>query len=112
MHPFLLATRTGLFAEGRFLGKVLDEWGVDTQEFIRLKLPHLLVIAIIAFLLNRLLWLLTFHMTRVAEHHAASPDRISQVKTLAGIIRATGLAVIGMSTGLQSPLSPGVTLFR
>ena len=110
MHPFLLATRTGLFAEGRFLGKVLDEWGVDTQEFIRLKLPHLLVIAIIAFLLNRLLRLLTFHMTRVAEHHAASPDRIAQVKTLAGIIRATGLAVIGMITGLQFLDTLGVNL--
>ena len=110
MHPFLLAARTGLFAEGRFLGKVLDEWVIDTQEFIRLKLPHLLVIAAIAFLLNRLLRLITFHMTRVAEHHSASPDRISQVKTVAGIIRATGLAIIGLITGLQFLDALGVNL--
>jgi hypothetical protein len=53
MHIYLLATRMGWFAEGRFMGKVLDEWTVDAQEFIRLKLPHLLVVAAIAFLLNR-----------------------------------------------------------
>jgi small conductance mechanosensitive channel len=110
MHPFLLAMRTGLFAEGRFLGKVLDEWIVDTQEFIRLKLPHLLVIAVIAFLLNRLLRMLTFHMTRVAERHAANPERIAQVKTLAGIVRATGLTVIGLITGLQFLDTLGVNL--
>src|SRR5271157_5306553 len=101
MHPFLLAARTGWFAEGRFLGKVLDEWIVDTQEFIRLKLPHLLVIAVIAFLLSRLLRLIASHMTRVAERHAAAPDRISQVKTVAGVIHATGITVIGMIAGLQ-----------
>lgn len=110
MHPFLLAARTGVFAEGRFLGKVLDEWVIDTQEFIRLKLPHLLVIAVIAFLLSRILRLLTTHMTRVAERHAASIDRISQVKTVAGVVRATGVAVIAVIAGLQFLDALGVNL--
>jgi small conductance mechanosensitive channel len=91
----------GLFAEGRFLGRVLDEWVVDAQEFIRIKLPHLLVIAAIAFLLNRILRAITHHMTRVAEQHAAGPVHIAQVRTLAGVIRTTGLAVIGLIAGLQ-----------
>jgi small conductance mechanosensitive channel len=110
MHPFLLAARTGLFAEGRFLGKVLDEWVIDTQEFIRLKLPHLVVIAVIAFLLSRLLRLSTSHMTSAAERHAASPERISQVKTVAGVVRATGLAVIALIAGLQFLDALGVNL--
>jgi small-conductance mechanosensitive channel len=101
MHPFQLAARMGWFTEGRFLGKVLDEWVVDAQEFLRTKLPHLVVVAVIAFLLNRLLRLITFRMTRVAEQHAVSPARVAQVKTLAGVIRTTGLAVIGLITGLQ-----------
>jgi small conductance mechanosensitive channel len=84
MHPILLAMRTGLFAEGRFLGKVLDEWAVDAQEFIHTKLPHLLVIAIIAFILTRLLRLLTARMIHVAERHAAETARVAQVKTLRG----------------------------
>jgi small conductance mechanosensitive channel len=115
MHPFLiaerfLAVRTGLFAEGRFLGKVLDEWIVDAQEFIRLKLPHLLIVAAIAFLLIRLLSLVTFHMKRVAEQHAASAGRISQVKTLAGVIRTTGMTIIWVITGMQFLDALGVNL--
>jgi small conductance mechanosensitive channel len=100
MHPLLLAARTGWFAEGRFLGRVLDEWIVDAQEFVHSKLPHLVVIAAIAFVLSRLLRLITFHMIRAAERHAANPDHIAQVKTLAGVIRATGLAIIGVIAGL------------
>jgi small conductance mechanosensitive channel len=110
MHPFLIVSRTGIFAEGRFLGKVLDEWMTDTQEFVRLKLPHMVVILVIAFILNKILRLITFHMSRVAERHSASPDRISQVKTLAGITRTTGLAIIGFITGLQMLDALGVNL--
>jgi small conductance mechanosensitive channel len=101
MLPFLIAARWGLFREGRFLGKVLDEWSYDTQEFIRTKLPHLVVVAAIAFILIRLLRLITLHMTRVAEQHAAGPGRIAQVKTLSGVIRTTGLAIIGLIAGMQ-----------
>jgi len=101
MLPFLIAARWGLFAEGRFLGKVLDEWTYDTQEFIRTKLPHLVVVAVIAFILIRLLRLITLHMTRVAEQHAAGPGRIAQVKTISGVIHTTGLAIIGLIAGMQ-----------
>jgi small conductance mechanosensitive channel len=110
MHPFLLAARTGLFAEGRFLGKVLDEWTVDAQEFIHTKLPHLLVIAVIAFILSRMLRLLTTRMIHVAERHAPEPARVSQVKTLSGVIHATGLAIIGLIAGLQILDVVGVNL--
>jgi small conductance mechanosensitive channel len=110
MHPFLLAVRTGLFAEGRFLGKVLDEWIGDTQEFIHSKLPHLLVVAIIAFVLIRLLRLATSRMMRIAEQHAAGENRISQVKTLAGVIRTTGYAIIIAIAGMQILAAMGVNL--
>jgi len=101
MFPLLLAVRTGLFAEGRFMGRVLDEWAGDAQEFIRTKLPHLLVVAGIAFILSRILRAITYRMTRVAEQHAVGPVRVSQVKTLAGVIRTTGLAIIGLIAGMQ-----------
>jgi small conductance mechanosensitive channel len=98
------------FAEGRFLGKVMDEWAVDAQEFIHTKLPHLLLVGLIAFFLNRLLRVITFRMIHLAEQHAASPGRISQVKTLAGVIRTTGLAIIWLITGLQFLDALGVNL--
>ena len=112
MHSFvlLLAIRTGIFAEERFLGKVLDEWGLDAQEFLHVKLPHLLVVAAIAFVLMRLLHLITFHMTRTAERHSSTPAHIAQVKTVAGIVRTTGLAIIWLIAGLQILDALGVNL--
>jgi small conductance mechanosensitive channel len=110
MLPIELALRTGSFAEGRFLGKVLDQWVDDIQEFIHSKLPHLLLIAIIAFILSRLLRLVAARMIYVAEQHGPGPGRISQVKTLAGVIRTTGLAVIGAIVGLQVLAAFGMNL--
>ena len=114
MHPLLIAVlmpgRFGIFKEGRFLGKVLDEWIYDTQEFLHTKLPHLIVVAFIAFVLIRLLRLITSRMVRVAVNHAASPERVGQVRTLAGVIRATGLAIIGLIAGLQFLDAMGVNL--
>jgi moderate conductance mechanosensitive channel len=98
---FFLALRWGVFREGRFLGRILDEWIFDSQEFIHLKLPRLIVIAAIAFLLNKILSIITRRMERVAESHSAGPGRLSEVRTLSGVIRATGLAIIGLIAGLQ-----------
>jgi small conductance mechanosensitive channel len=112
MHPFmfLFAARTGLFAEGRFLGKVLDGWAIDAQDFVRAKLPHLVMVAIIAFVLSRLLHMITARMIHVAEQHAPGPARVAQVKTLAGVIRTSGLAVIGAIVSLQFLAAVGVNL--
>ncbi len=106
----LLALRFGIFAEGRFMGKVLDEWVYDTQEFVRTKLPHLILVVIIALILMRLLRLITGRMIRVAERHAADSTRIGQVRTLAGIVRTTGIAVILLIVSMVLLASVGVNL--
>jgi small conductance mechanosensitive channel len=106
----VFAIRSGFFAEGRFMGKVLDEWINDTQEFVRTKLPHLVLVVIIAFILSRLLSLLTGNMIRLAEHHAAGLARVSQVRTLAGVVRTTGLSVIGAIACMQFLEAVGVNL--
>jgi small-conductance mechanosensitive channel len=106
----VIAMRTGIFAEERFLGKVLDEWIRDSQEFIRVKLPHLVLVAIIALILGRLLRLVTNNMIRIAERHAAGVARLSQVKTLAGVVRTTGLTIIGAIVGMQVLAAVGVNL--
>lgn len=112
MHSFVIsiAARAGWFAEGRFLGRVLDGWSVDAEEFTRNRLPHLLMVAIIGFVLSRLLRLVTTRMIHVAEQHAPGPSRVSQVKTLAGVIRTTGLAIIGAIVGLQALAAVGIDL--
>jgi small conductance mechanosensitive channel len=106
----LLVIRTGLFAEGRFLGRVVDEWAIDAQEFVRAKLPHLVMVLLIGFVLSRLLHLVTARMIHIAEQHAPAPSRVSQVKTLAGVIRTTGLAIIGAIVSLQFLAAVGVNL--
>lgn len=110
MLVILLAARTGWFAEGRFLGKVLDEWIVDTQEFIHSKLPHLLVAILIGFVLYRILRMITTRMIRVAEQHAAAHSRIGQVRTMAGVIRATGMTIIAAIVTMQFLAAVGVNL--
>jgi len=102
--------RSGVFAEGRFWGRILDEWAADAGEFVHTRLPHLLMVALVAFVLNRLLHLITAHMIALAEQHQTEHNRVPQVKTLAGVIRATGLAVIGAIAGLQFLDAVGVNL--
>ena len=43
----------------------------------------------------------------MAEQHAAGPGRIAQVKTLAGVIRTTGLAIIGTHRRTADPRRHG-----
>ena len=110
MLAFLLVARWELFSEGRFMGKVFDEWIGDTQEFIRSKLPHLIIAALIGFALYRVLALITARMIRIAEQHAAAHNRIAQVRTMAGVIRATGFAIIATIVAMQFLAAVGVDL--
>ena len=49
-------------------------------------------------------------MFRIAERHAAGTARVSQVKTLAGVVRTTALAIIGVIVGMQFLAAIGVNL--
>lgn len=111
MYGFVLsAVRTGIFAEGRFMGKVLDEWANDTQEFVRTRLPHLVLVAVLAFVLMRILRLITNRMIRIAEHHSVGQVRLSQVRTLAGVVRTTGIAIILIIVSMVFLSAVGVNL--
>jgi small conductance mechanosensitive channel len=110
MDPIHLAMRTGIFAEGRFLGRVADGWADDAQDFVRTKLPHLLLVAVVAWLLNRILRIITRHMIQVAEQHAAGHGRVAQVKTLAGIIHTTGVTIITLIAGMLILDKVGINL--
>lgn len=109
MYAFALLA-LGIFSEGRFMGRLLDEWLGDIQEFVRSKLPHLLMVAIVAVVLSRILRIITSRMIRIAERHAASPVHMSQVRTLAGVVRATGLTIIWAIFGMQFLAAVGVNL--
>lgn len=109
MIDFVMEAVWTQWRDNQFMGKVIDEWVSDSQEFVH-KLPHLVGIALIALVLNRLLRMGTRRMVRIAEHHGAGPGRIAEVKTLASVIRATGLAVIGTIVALQFLATLGMNL--
>ncbi len=112
MHLFLslAAARTGVFAEERFLGRLIDGWATDAEGFTRNRLPHLLVVVVIGFVLSRLLGIVTSRMIYVAEQRGPEPVHVAQVKTLAGVIRTTGLAIIGLIVSLQLLDAVGINL--
>jgi len=110
MYLFAMLMRSGLFAEGRFLGKILDEWIDDLQEFIHAKLPHLVVVVVIAIVLTRIISIATNRMAVIAERKDARPDRHSQVKTFAGVLRTTLHGILWTLTALQVLTVLGVNL--
>jgi moderate conductance mechanosensitive channel len=110
MYLFAMLMRWGLFREGRFLGKILDEWINDLQEFIHAKLPHLLVVVIIAIVLTRIISIATTRMATLAERKDARPDRRSQVRTFAGVLRTTLNGILWTLTALQILTVLGVNL--
>lgn len=106
MAVFSFAAHSVWFAQesplgGSFFGRIFGEWNSDTQEFIRDKVPHLVMTIVVALVLVQLLRIGTKRMIHVAERHSSGPARLAEVKTLAGVIRTTGLAVIAVIAGLQ-----------
>jgi len=110
MFPFALLIRYGIFAEGRFLGKILDEWIDDAQEFIHAKLPHLIVVIVIAIVLSRVIPVVTRRMVVLADGKKPRPGRQSQVKTFASILRTTLNGILWALTALQVLTILGVNL--
>jgi small-conductance mechanosensitive channel len=110
MVLFALFIRTGIFAEGRFLGKVLDEWVNDLQEFVHTKLPHLLVICLVAFILSRLISIGTNRMAVIAGRRDSRPGRQSQVRTFAVILRTSLNATLWSLTAIEVLEITGVNL--
>jgi len=77
------------------------KWLNDLQDFIREKLPKLVVIAVGAWLLVRLLALLTKQMVKVAERHGGGTLKVAQTRTVASVLRATGIGITGFLAGLM-----------
>src|SRR5271154_590196 len=101
MYLFAMLMRSGIFAEGRFLGKILDEWIVDAQEFIHTKLPRLIVLFALVFIFTRINAVVTRRVIAAADRKGSSAGRQSQVKTFANILRTTLNALLWGLASLQ-----------
>lgn len=64
-------------------------------------LPKVLIIGLLAWGLIRVISYFTGRMARIAEKHAAAATRISQVRTISSVLRATGIGVVSFLAVLQ-----------
>src|SRR5246127_1949172 len=77
-----------------FFKVIDDKWIADLQDFIHQALPKIVVILIFAWVATRILKLVTTRILKVAERHAGGMTKLSQVRTLTSVIRATGIGII------------------
>jgi small-conductance mechanosensitive channel len=77
-----------------FISTLDKKWLDDLQDFVRTKLPEIVVIVVGAWALMQVLHILTSRLVRVAERHAADTQRLGQTRTVASVLRATGYGFI------------------
>jgi small conductance mechanosensitive channel len=84
-----------------FFRALNTEWLTDLREFLHSVLPKIVVTAVGAWLLTRVLKLITNRVLKVAERHSGGAGHLAQVRTLTSVIRATGIGVIFFLAALE-----------
>ncbi|HEY1501770.1 MAG TPA: mechanosensitive ion channel family protein [Acidobacteriaceae bacterium] len=94
---------TELMVVGRqaFFAGLKDKYVLDLQDFLHDKLPKLLIVAVISWVLMWVLRLVTDRVLKIADKPSSSVGHYSQVRTLVSVIRATGIGIIGFLACLQ-----------
>ena len=79
-----------------------QEWLGDLQEFLHVGLPKLLFVALYAWVLILIVNFISGRVVKVAERRDSLGEvRGAQVRTLASVIRATGIGIVGFLAFLQ-----------
>jgi moderate conductance mechanosensitive channel len=74
------------------LSSVLERWRTDGLEFLRVDVPKLLVIVVLAFVLIRLMKVVINRLLAFSRHESGA--RAQQLRTAAGVIGSVGTFVI------------------
>jgi small conductance mechanosensitive channel len=74
---------------------VLHHWHRDLLAFVHGDLPRMLLILFIAFVLTRVVAFFVNRMRDLADRQSTSPQRASELRTVAAILRATAYGIIG-----------------
>ncbi len=85
-----------------FAASLGDRLFDTAQNFIVYVLPKLVIIAIFTWVLITVLTFFTDRMSRMAERHAAGASRTQQARTLASVVRATGIGILVFLAVLQA----------
>jgi moderate conductance mechanosensitive channel len=96
-----LRSMTSFFISPGSFSRLDAQFFSDLQEFAYRVLPKILVTVLGAWLLTRVLKAVTNRIVRITEHHAAGAARLAQVRTLASVVRATGIGFIVFLAALE-----------
>jgi small-conductance mechanosensitive channel len=84
------------------LVEIINDWGDDAFDFLRHQAPKILAVLIIAFILSRLLKLVTRHLTQFSHRQdLPSSVRSQQFRTLSSVSYSIGLFVIVFIASMQ-----------
>ena len=98
----LAAALTRLDPATSLLRRLDQEWLDDVQQFLRVGLPKLIFIAMYAAALIVLVNFVTGRVLKNAEHRdTLGPARGAQIRTLATVVRATGIVIVACLAFLQ-----------
>ena len=90
-----------IWAPHRFI-EVLDDWGDDAFDFLRHQVPRIVAVLVIAFVLSRLLKLVSRHLGELSNRQdLPSSVRSQQLRTLSSVIYSVGVIVIIFIAAMQ-----------
>jgi moderate conductance mechanosensitive channel len=91
--------------------EVINDWGDDGFDFLRHQVPRIIAVLIIAFVLSRLLKIVSRHMERLSNRQdLPSSFRSQQLRTFSSVIYSVGLFVITFIAGMQILALLGVNM--
>jgi small conductance mechanosensitive channel len=89
-------------ASQNFLQDLLQDWLATLQDFVHHDLPKLIFVTLFTWLLIWIVNLLTRRLVAIAESKSGDGiARASQIKTVASVLRATGIGIVGFLAALQ-----------
>jgi moderate conductance mechanosensitive channel len=86
--------------EGK-LRALLQDWGEDSRTFLRHDVPKIVLVLVVAFVLIRILHLITKGVTWLQAEKLPSGIRAQQVRTLASVINSIGIFIIVFVAALE-----------
>jgi moderate conductance mechanosensitive channel len=88
-----------------------EDWHDDLIRFARYDLPKLLAIVILAFILIRLLNVITRKMVEFSKRTSLHPAvRAQQIGTVVGVVRSVGIFIIVLVALMQALLAVGINV--
>jgi moderate conductance mechanosensitive channel len=85
----------------RILEAVERDWHSDIILFLQNKLPRILAVLLITFVLQRIVLFFVKKMRTRADHQVGNFHRAAQLRTMASILRATSWGVLGFIALIQ-----------